>query len=123
MGVGIEGKKKGLGEQAAEHFAVHIAEAELAALVTVGEALVVDAEEVEDRRLPVVDVNGVFDDVVTEVVGLAVGDARFHAGADHPRAVCGAEVIAAVAVAFGDVALHKNGSAEFTRENHQRVFE
>ena len=37
--------------------------------------LVIDAEAVQDRGVHVVDVDRIFDDVVAEVVGLAVGDA------------------------------------------------
>ena len=41
----------------------------------VGEALVVDAEAVEDRGVEVAEVDRVLDDVVAEVVGRAVLDA------------------------------------------------
>ena len=44
-------------------------------LIAEGEPLVVDAEEVEHRRVQVVDVDGVLDGVVAEVVGGAVGRA------------------------------------------------
>ena len=50
-----------------------VGEAELAALVAEGEAFVIDAEEVEDGGVEVVDVDGVFGDGVAEFVGLAVG--------------------------------------------------
>ena len=40
------------------------------------EPLVVDAQAVQDRGVQVVDVDRVLDDVVAEVVGLAVDDAR-----------------------------------------------
>ena len=41
----------------------------------------IDAELMEDGGLEIPDVNGIFDDVVGEVVGLAVDDARFDARA------------------------------------------
>ena len=53
-----------------------IGQAEVAALVAVGQARVVDPQEVEDGGVQVVDVDRVLDDVVGEVVGLAVGDPR-----------------------------------------------
>jgi len=61
---------------------------------------VVDAHEVEDRGVEVVDVYGVFDDVVAEVVGLAMNDAAFDAAAGHPHAEIARVMIAAVVV-FG----------------------
>ena len=54
------------------HLARHIGQAVVAARVAVGEPLVVDAEQVQDRGLQIVDVDGVLDDVVAEVVGAAV---------------------------------------------------
>lgn len=51
--------------------------------VTVGEALVIDAEEVQDGGLEIVNVNGVLRDVVTEIVGAAVDVSAFHAAALH----------------------------------------
>jgi hypothetical protein len=46
------------------HVAVHIGEAVVAALELVGEALVVNAGEVQHRRLEIVDVDFVLDGVV-----------------------------------------------------------
>src|SRR5262245_29717808 len=49
-----------------------------------GETLVIEAEQVQDRRLPVVQVNRIFHDVVGEIVGFAVDCAWFDAAAAHP---------------------------------------
>ncbi len=49
-----------------------VGQAEVAALEPVGQLRVVDAEQVQDRGLEVVDVDRVLGDVVAEVVGLAV---------------------------------------------------
>jgi hypothetical protein len=43
------------------HVPRHVGEAKIAALESVGEAFVVDAEEVEDGGLDIVDVDRVFD--------------------------------------------------------------
>ncbi len=45
----------------------------------------VEAEEVHDRGLQVVDVDLVFDDAETEVIGLAVVEARLYAAAGKPQ--------------------------------------
>ena len=50
--------------------AVHVGQAEVAALESEGEPFVVDAEQVQDRGLEVVDVDRVAGDVHAEVVGL-----------------------------------------------------
>ena len=51
------------------------------AAVLVGEPLVVDPEQVHDRRLQIPDVHRVLHDVVREVVGLAVDDAALDSAA------------------------------------------
>ena len=57
-------------------FAMHVGEAEITAGVAVGEALVVNAEEVQDGGVDVVNIDGSFDRKVAEVVELAVAGAR-----------------------------------------------
>ena len=47
---------------------MHIGEPELPTLVAEGEALVVDAKEVEDGRVEVVDVDGILRDAVSEFI-------------------------------------------------------
>lgn len=56
---------------------MHVGNSEVAALVAVGELLVVEVELVEKRGLQVVDVDvdGVARDTAAEVVGFAVGQA------------------------------------------------
>ena len=61
-----------LRQQGLHDVAVHVGEAVAAALVLERELLVVDAQQVQQRRLEVVDVHRVADDVVAELVGLAV---------------------------------------------------
>ena len=50
---------------------MHVGQPEIAALEPVGEPGVVDPEQVQDRRVQVVDLDGILDDVVREVVGFA----------------------------------------------------
>ena len=88
----------------------------------VGELCVVDAQDVEHRGVEVAEVDRVFGDVVAEVVGAAVFDAGFHAGAGEPDGEAAAVVVAA-AVGVAERALAINGAAEFGEEHHERVFE
>ena len=61
---------------------MHVGQAKMAALKFVGQAFVVDAEQVQDGRLEVVDVDWVFGRVVGEVVGLAQRKTALHAAAN-----------------------------------------
>ena len=64
------------GEEPLDDPAADVGQAEVAALEAVGQPQVVEAEQVEDRRLDVVDVDAVLDAREAELVGLAEGDAR-----------------------------------------------
>ena len=101
---------------------MHIRQPEAPALVTVGEALVVDAEQVQDGGLEVVDVHAAVGDVVAEVVGFAVDVAGPGAAAGHPHGKATGMVVAAVVV-VGEPALREAGTAEFAAPDDQRVFE
>jgi hypothetical protein len=85
--------------------------------VAEGELRVVEAEEVEDGGVEVMDVDGVLDDLGAEVVGLAVGDAALDAAAGEPGAEGGVVVAAAVAAVDGGRA------AELRGPDDQRVVE
>ena len=63
---------------------MNIGEAELAALEAEGEAFVIDAHEVHDRRLEIVDVDFVLHGVETELIALAIAHAGLHTAACHP---------------------------------------
>ena len=63
-----------------------------------GQAAMIDAQAVQDRGVEVVNVDGVLDDVVTEVVGLAVDDAGLDAPAGEPDGEALGMMVAAVVV-------------------------
>src|SRR6516165_7863472 len=65
-----------LGDDLFDHLAGGVGQAEIAALVVEGQLLVVEPQEVEHGRVYVVNLDRILDDVVAELVGLAVGDAR-----------------------------------------------
>src|SRR2546423_11762136 len=67
------------------HLAVHVGEPEVAALVLERQLRVIDSEALEDGGLQVVDVNGVFGDVIAIIIGLALADAGFDAAAREPH--------------------------------------
>ncbi len=72
------------GQDLLDHRAMHVGQAMVPALVLEGQPGVVDAQAVQDRGVQVVDVDGISDDVVAEVVGGAVGDPGLDAAAGQP---------------------------------------
>ena len=76
-----------LSKNCSHHFAVHIGEAEVASLETVGELGVFEAEEMQDRRVQIVNMHLVLDGMEAELIGLAVNHARLDAAAGHPDGV------------------------------------
>jgi hypothetical protein len=71
------GEKSRSGDDVFDDCPVHVGQAEVAAGVTIRELLVVEAHEIEQGGVQVVDVNLVFDDLEAEVVGGAVDVASF----------------------------------------------
>ena len=81
-----------------------------------------EAEEVKDGGVEVADVEGVFDNVVGEVVGFAVDGSTFGTASGHPHGEAAGVVVAAV-IGLGEAALGVDGSAEFAAPNDEGVFE
>ena len=82
----------------------------------------IDPQQLQHRRVQIVDVDGILDDVVAEVVGAADGDAGAHAAAGEPhregaRMVVAAEELRAVA------GLVHRRAAELAAPDDQRVVE
>ena len=73
-----------LGQNTADHVAVDVGEPARCAVVVIGEPFVVEAEQVEDRRVEVVNVDDVFDGLVAEFVGGAEAEPVLDAGAGEP---------------------------------------
>ena len=65
-----------LGQQVVDDLPVHIGQPEIAAGVAVGQLLVIDAQDVQQRGVQVVDGDAVFDGAEAEFVGCAVGRCR-----------------------------------------------
>jgi len=64
--------------------AIHIGEAKISTCIPVGEPLIVQTQQVENRCLKIVDVHLAFDDTVTKVVRIAVSQTAFHSATSHP---------------------------------------
>src|SRR5256885_10377155 len=61
-------------------------------------AFVIDAEQAEDSRVEIADVDWVFHDVIAKVVGHAVSDSGFGAAAGHPNRKTTGMMVAAIVV-------------------------
>jgi hypothetical protein len=66
------------------HFAAHIGQPELNALVIVRQSLVINAQQMEERRMEIVHGRQIFRHAVTEWIGGAIREARPQAGAGQP---------------------------------------
>lgn len=62
-----------------------IGQSELSSLMKVGQSLMVNAHQVQDRGLQVVDMDRLVDHMEPEFIGLPPGHARFGATARHPH--------------------------------------
>ena len=96
---------------------VDVGEAEVAAGVAVGEAFVVEAEEMQDGGVPVVDVHLVVNGFVAVVVRHAVVHAAFDAAASHPHG----EAFVVVVPAIGALAVR--GAAKLAAPDDEGVFQ
>ena len=89
-------QKSPLSKNPSMHLAVHVGQAEVAAAVAVGQPLVIQAHQVQDRGVQVVDVHAVLDGLHAELVGGAVDDAALDAAAGQPHREAQAVVVAAL---------------------------
>ncbi len=94
-----------------------IGQAVVAAAVAVGQLFVVDAHQVQDGGVEIVDVDFVFHGVPAEFVGRAVGHAAFDAAAGEPHGETEGMMFAAIG-AFGG-----GRAAEFAAPDDESIFE
>ena len=66
------------------HATMNIRQAEVATGVAVRQTRVVEAQDVQNRRVEIVNVDGVFRDVVADLVRRSVDDARLDAASGQP---------------------------------------
>ncbi len=94
-----------------------VGQAIVAAGIAVRQPLVIEAEEVQQRGVQVVDVDLVGDGSTAVVVGGAEAQAALDAAAGQPHRVTGAVVAAAVGAVLA------RSTAEFAAPQHQRVIQ
>ena len=111
------------GNDVVKDFSMHVGEPEVAAGVAVGEALVVEAEQVQDRGVQVVHARGVLDGFEAELVGGAIDGAAADSAAGHPHGEAVRVVIAAELGLAVAAELDGRRAAEFAAPDHERVVE
>ena len=104
---------------------MNIREPEVAAGVAIGEAFVIETEEVKNGRVEVVDVDRVFDHVHSQLIGRAINHTPFHAAASQKHRECGVVMIASgfllFLVVLADFSVGR--ASEFAAPDDQRVVE
>src|SRR6185437_2335360 len=105
-----------LREELFDNVSGDVGQTEIAALEPVSELGVIEAEAIENRRVEVVDVDLVLDDVETEVVAFPDRNAGLDAAPRHPHCE-GIRVMIAAIVA----ALHHRRAAEFAAPDDERA--
>ena len=101
---------------------MHIRQPEPPALEFVGEPFVVDAHQMQQGSVEIVNVYRIFDDIVAEIVGFSVTDPGFDTGAGHPHCEAARVVITAI-IGRAELTLRINGPAELPAPYHERVVE
>src|SRR5439155_6967624 len=102
-------------EKLRDDFAVNVGQTPVDAVMTEGQLRVVDAQEVQHRRMDIIAVSRIYRRFVGPLVARAVGNAAFGAAAREPGGVGEGIVIAT----FG--ALAARHATEFRCPHHNRV--
>ena len=110
-------------QQFADNMAMHIGQPELAARVEMGQPLVVDAELMQDRRLQVMHVDRLIDDMEPKVIGRSIAEAPLHPAAGQPHRVRLRMMIATEASAECGIVLDHRRASELATPDDERLVE
>src|SRR5262245_28295165 len=106
-----------LGENIAYDIAVNVCQAEVAACMAVGQAFVVQSQGVQQRRVQVVHVDGVFDGAITKIIRGSEGEPAPYTATGQPHRESLRMVIAAVSV------LDHRRPTKLGSPQNQRIFQ
>src|SRR6185436_9394697 len=101
---------------------MYVCEPEMPALELECKLLVIDAQTMQNRRLQVVHVDWVRDDVIRVIIGLAKRQPSLDAATSKPHRKTSRVMIAAVVV-FSQFALAIDGAPELSAPDYQGVVE
>ena len=100
-----------------DYLSVYVGQAEVSPRVSVRQAFVVQAHEVQDGRMEVVDVGSIFDGSQPKYIGSAIAETGFDSATGHPDR----ETVVIVVTPF--LAFGSRGSAKFSSPQDQRLVE
>ena len=127
-----------LSQKVMHDVSMDIRQSEISPLISVSQFAMIDAEQMKDRGVQIVDMHRAggpaffvglgqnrfpvgIRDVVTVVIRATVGDPRFDSTTGHPDREASGMVV--TTIVFGrQVSLAVNGSTEFSTPDNQRVF-
>ena len=109
---------RGSGNDFSDDIAGYVGETEVAPIVAIGQFFVIDAEQMQDGRVQIIDADAIDDGLVSEFVGLAVTGAGLDAATGEP----GGESMRIV-VSAGASLLDDGQTAEFAVADDQRRLE
>src|SRR5258706_5331382 len=84
-----------LGHDGFDDASVDVGQAEVAAIVAIGQFFVVETEEPQNRGVQIMDVDLVLDSASAKFVRRTISHSAFHSATRHPHAASAAIVIAA----------------------------
>src|SRR5688572_11245097 len=99
------------GDYRTDQFPVNVGQAKVTALKFEGQEFMVHSETVQNRGLQIVNVHGIFHDVVTVVVRFAESKAALDAASGKPHGEA-ARMMVATVVVLGKFPLTVDGSSE-----------
>src|SRR5205085_1917307 len=113
---------RSLGQNALDYLPMHIRQSAIDAIMVISKALVVDAKQVQHRGVEIVPGSRLVDGLPANLIGAAVGDTVFEAGARHPY---GKPILIVIAAFANDIfrRLREGRAAELGREQYERVIE
>ena len=111
------------GKNSPHQLSMHIGQPVLASLVLEGQLLVVDAQQMENRRIEVMHMDRVLCNVVAEIIGLTITDSAFYASTGHPgRETTWVVITAVIKSIVGLEVLSIGGPAKFAGKYNQCIF-
>ena len=117
---GVKGKS-GLTENVMNDFAVHVGQSKVASLITVGQLLMINSEQMKNGGLQVMHVDGVLHDVHAIVIGLSIAEPGLYSATGQPVSEAIRVMITPV-TGTRQFPLAINRTPKFTTPDHQGVF-
>lgn len=104
-------------------FSGDVGESKIAALEAVREAEVIESEQVEQRRVEIIDVDWVTRDIPTDFVGFTVGESAFESAASHQDGECEGVMVTPCDVLAAAAIFAERGSSKLASDDDEGFVE